>query len=91
MIFRDKDIGVYEYWQTHIHEAHADEDCDTDDEQKVIAQKYCWNELKETFKYIKENGKKSFVNANRFHMLDKNIHAKKLMKNAIKRSTEFFN
>ena len=34
MIFRDKDIGIYEYWQAHIHESHNDEDVETDDEQK---------------------------------------------------------
>ena len=66
-IFRDKDIGVYEYWQTHIHEAHNDEDVETDEEQKTLAKCFTLGEIKESFHFIKNrNLEDTFVNFNRF-------------------------
>ena len=75
MIFRDKDIGIYEYWQAHIHEAHNDEDVETDEEQKVVAHNFCISEVKEGFEYIKNNGNEAFVNLNRYGNL---IHKNKV-------------
>ena len=69
MVFRDKDIGIYEYWQAHIHEAMNDEDIETDDEQKKIAKNFCKKEVKEAFEYIIENKNEAFVNFNRFGFL----------------------
>ena len=55
-LFRDKDIGIYEYWQAHIVESKVDEDIDTDDEQLQIANSYNISELKEGIKEIREKG-----------------------------------
>ena len=66
MVFRDKDIGIYEYWQAHIHESHNDEDVETDDEQKKIARNFSISEVKEGLEYIKNNGYDAFVNFNRY-------------------------
>ena len=66
MVFRDKDIGIYEYWQAHIHESHNDEDVETDDEQKRIARNFSISEVKEGLEYIKNNGYDAFVNFNRY-------------------------
>ena len=66
MVFRDKDIGIYEYWQAHIHESHNDEDVETDDEQKKIARNFSISEVKEVLEYIKNNGYDAFVNFNRY-------------------------
>ena len=66
MVFRDKDIGIYEYWQAHIHESHNDEDVETDDEQKKIARNFSISEVKEGLEYIKNNGNDAFVNFNRY-------------------------
>ena len=66
-IFRDKDIGIYEYWQTHIHEAYNDEDVETDEEQKRLAKCFTLGEIKEAFQVIKNrNYEDTFVNFNRF-------------------------
>ena len=66
-IFRDKDIGVYEYWQTHIHEAHNDEDIETDEEQKTLAKCFTLGEIRESFQFIKNrNYEDTFVNFNRY-------------------------
>ena len=68
MIFRDKDIGIYEYWQAHIHEAHNDEDFDTDEEQKKLAKCFTLGELKEALVFVKEKTfEDCFVNFNRFN------------------------
>ena len=64
--FSDKDIGIYEYWQTKIYETKNDEDIDTDDEQIKLAIFYCIGEIKEAFQYIIKNKKDSFINFNRF-------------------------
>ena len=66
MVFRDKDIGIYEYWQAHIHEAINDEDIETDDEQKKIAKNFCKKEVREAFEYIVNNKNDAFVNFNRY-------------------------
>lgn len=67
MIFRDKDIGVYEYWQAHIHESHIDEDVETDEEQKNLAKCYTLGEIKESFMFIKNrNFEDTFINLNRY-------------------------
>ena len=67
MIFRDKDIGVYEYWQAHIHEAQNDEDIDTDEEQKQMAKCFTIGELKEAFLYVRDKSfQDCFINFNRF-------------------------
>ena len=79
MIFRDKDIGIYEYWQTHIHEAHNDEDVETDEEQKEVAHNFCISEVKEGFEYIKNNGNEAFVNFNRYGNLIHKNKAKEIM------------
>lgn len=67
MVFRDKDIGIYEYWQAHIHEARNDEDVETDEEQKIIALNFCINEVREGLQYIKKHGKDAFINFNRYN------------------------
>jgi hypothetical protein len=73
MIFRDKDVGIYEYWQAHIHETHNDEDVETDDEQKTLAQNYSISEIKEGLEYIAKYGDGAFVNLNRYgYLLGKN-------------------
>lgn len=82
MVFRDRDIGVYEYWQAHIHEAYNDEDLETDDEQKKIARTYSIGEVKESFEFIINNGISSFTNFNRFsHFIDKENNVTEKLKN----------
>ena len=80
MIFRDKDIGIYEYWQAHIHETNNDEDFDTDEEQKKLAKCFTFGELKEALVYIKEKSfEECFVNFNRFSNFrteEENAHIK---------------
>lgn len=79
MIFRDKDIGIYEYWQAHIHETHVDEDIETDDEQKIIASNFCVSEIKQAFDYMKINKNNSFVNFNRYKAYFNNNESEKIM------------
>ena len=68
MIFRDKDIGIYEYWQAHIHEAQNDEDFDTDEEQKKLAKCFTLGEIKEALVYVRDNSfQDCFVNFNRYN------------------------
>ena len=68
MIFTDKDIGIYEYWQAHIHETQNDEDFDTDEEQKKLAKCFTLGELKEALVYVKDKSfEDCFVNFNRFN------------------------
>ena len=67
MIFRDKDIGIYEYWQAHIHEAQNDEDFDTDEEQKKLAKCFTLGEIKEALVYVRDKKfEECFVNFNRY-------------------------
>jgi hypothetical protein len=79
MVFRDKDIGIYEYWQAHIHEAHNDEDVETDEEQKNIARNFCISEVREGLEYIKNNGDNAFVNFHRYDNFICKTKAKKIM------------
>ena len=68
MIFTDKDIGIYEYWQAHIHEAQNDEDFDTDEEQKKLAKCFTLGEVKEALAYVRDKSfEDCFVNFNRFN------------------------
>ena len=55
-LFKDKDIGIYEYWQAHIQNSEIDEDFDSEDEQIELAQNYCLKEMKESINYIKNYG-----------------------------------
>ena len=68
MIFTDKDIGIYEYWQAHIHETQNDEDFDTDEEQKKLATCFTLGEVKEALVYVRDKCfEDCFVNFNRFN------------------------
>jgi hypothetical protein len=89
MVFRDKDIGMYEYWQAHIHEAHNDEDVETDEDQKNVARNFSISEVKEGFEYIKNNGNDAFVNFNRYGYLMGKINAKTTMENIEYKLNEF--
>ena len=90
MVFRDKDIGIYEYWQAHIHEVHNDEDVETDEEQKKIAFNFCISEVREGLEYIRNYGNDSFVNFNRYgHLLNKKIT--KVIMNNIEKNLEDLN
>ena len=55
-LFKDKDIGIYEYWQAHIQHSEIDEDFDSEDEQIKLARNYCLKEMKESINYIKNYG-----------------------------------
>ena len=68
-LFRDQDIGIYEYWQVPLIESKIDEDKDSDDEQINLAHKVCELDLNEGIKYLEKNGIKSLYN-NKF--LEKN-------------------
>ena len=90
MVFRDKDIGIYEYWQAHIHETHNDEDVETDEEQKKIALNFCISEVREGLEYIRNYGNNSFVNFNRYgHLLNKK--KAKVIMNTIEENLEYLN
>ena len=69
MVFKDKDIGFYEYWQVFYHNTKIDEDIETDDEQKELGIKFSISEIKEAINYIKINGKESFENLNKLKYL----------------------
>lgn len=64
-LFKDQDIGVYEYWQVPLIENKIDEDNDSDEEQIYLAKKVCEHDLLEGINYIKKNGIESLIN-NRF-------------------------
>ena len=73
MIYRDKDIGVYEYWQAHIHESRNDEDIETEDDQKRLAGIFVLGEIKEAFSFIKNrNVEDIFVNFYRYNKFRSN-------------------
>ena len=55
-LFKDNDIGIYEYWQAHIQNSEIDEDFDSEDEQIELAQNYCLKEMKESINNIKNYG-----------------------------------
>ena len=79
MVFRDKDIGIYEYWQAHIHETHNDEDVETDEEQKNVAKNFCIREVREGLEFIKNNGDDAFVNFHRYDIFICKTKAKEIM------------
>ena len=66
IVFSDRDIGIYEYWQNKIIESKNDEDIDTDNEQLKLAVSYSIGEINEAFDYICKNKKDAFVNFIRF-------------------------
>ena len=61
-LYKDQDIGVYEYWQVPLIESKVDEDNDSDDEQIELARKVCELDLNEGIKYIQKNGIESLFN-----------------------------
>ena len=64
-LYKDQDIGVYEYWQVPLIESKIDEDIESDEEQINLAKKVCELDLLEGIKYIQNNGIESLIN-NRF-------------------------
>ena len=80
-LYKDQDIGVYEYWQVPLIESKIDEDIDSDEEQIKLAQKVCELDLLEGIKYIKNNGINSLIH-NRFKKkeVDSNIKCKSVSK-----------
>jgi len=61
-LYRDQDIGVYEYWQVPLIESKIDEDNDSDEEQINLAKKVCNLDLMEGIKYIQQNGIDDILN-----------------------------
>ena len=61
-LYRDQDIGVYEYWQVPLIESKIDEDNDSDEEQINLAKKVCNLDIMEGIKYIKQNGIDDILN-----------------------------
>jgi hypothetical protein len=61
-LYKDEDIGVNTYWQTHMIESRVDEDLDTDSEQLKIASLQVMVELKEAIDILCENGIKALRN-----------------------------
>jgi hypothetical protein len=61
-LYKDQDIGVYEYWQVPLIESKIDEDNDSDEEQINLAKKVCELDLMEGIKYIQKNGIESLYN-----------------------------
>ena len=61
-LYKDQDIGVYEYWQAPLIENKIDEDNDSDEEQINLASKVCELDLMEGIKYIQKNGIESLYN-----------------------------
>ena len=61
-LYKDQDIGVYEYWQVPLIENKIDEDNDSDEEQIKLARKVCEFDLMEGIKYIQKNGIESLYN-----------------------------
>ena len=77
-LYKDQDIGVYEYWQIPLIESKIDEDNDSDDEQINLARKVCELDLLEGIKYVQQNGIESLFN-NKFK--DKQENDKNIVKN----------
>ena len=69
-LYRDQDIGVFEYWQVPLIESKIDEDNDSDEEQINLAKKVCNLDLMEGIKYIQENGIDEILN--RRHIKEEN-------------------
>jgi hypothetical protein len=61
-LYKDQDIGVYEYWQVPLIESKVDEDNDSDDEQIKLAKHVCHLDLLEGIKYIQKNGIDEIMN-----------------------------
>ena len=61
-LYKDQDIGIYEYWQVPLIENKIDEDNDSDEEQINLAKKVCEMDLMEGIKYIQNNGIESLIN-----------------------------
>ncbi len=61
-LYKDQDIGVYEYWQVPLIESKVDEDNDSDDEQIKLATHVCHLDLLEGIKYIQKNGIDEIMN-----------------------------
>ena len=61
-LYKDQDIGVYEYWQVPLIESKIDEDNDSDDEQIKLAKKVCQMDLWEGIKYLQKNGINALFN-----------------------------
>ena len=61
-LYRDDDIGIFEYWQCPLQETKVDEDMDTDDEQKKLAAKVCKRDIMEGVDFLKKNGDKCINN-----------------------------
>ena len=61
-LYKDQDIGVYEYWQVPLIESKIDEDNDSDEEQINLAKKVCQLDLMEGINYIQKNGIESLYN-----------------------------
>ena len=55
-LYKDQEIGIYEYWQVPLIESKVDEDIDSDEEQINLAKKVCHLDLQEGIKYIEKNG-----------------------------------
>ena len=55
-LYKDNDIGIYEYWEVPLIESKADEDNDSDEEQINLAKKVCNLDLMEGIKYVQQNG-----------------------------------
>ena len=61
-LYRDQDIGIYEYWQVPLIESKIDEDNDSDEEQINLAKKVCNLDLSEGIQYIQKNGMDEIIN-----------------------------
>ena len=70
-LYKDQDIGVYEYWKVPLIESKIDEDNDSDEEQINLAKKVCELDLMEGIKYIQKNGIESLYNE-RFKKTEEN-------------------
>ena len=61
-MYRDSDIGIYEYWEVPLIESKVDEDNDSDEEQINLAKKVCDLDLSEGIKYVQKNGLDDILN-----------------------------
>ena len=61
-LYKDPEIGIYEYWQAPLIESKIDEDNDSDEEQINLAKKVCHLDLQEGIQYIQKNGIDDIMN-----------------------------
>jgi len=61
-LYKDNDIGIYEYWEVPLIESKVDEDNDSDEEQINLAKKVCNLDLMEGIKYVQTNGLDDIIN-----------------------------